>query len=541
MRMRSLLVVSIATVATACGGPSGGNPDGGGDGDGSPGEPDAAEGPYRDFPSGPIIDTDGGAMTPPTAPDLFGDPQRGEPTGGPCLIEPEVGTLFPNNWLRPRFSWTATGGHNLFELRLTTPTQIDPLIVYTTATRWTMPAAMWAGLSAHSVDTPITVTIRGLTWNGTAVTAGPARGSTGDIAIAPVDAPGAIVYWTTTGGSALRGFHVGDETVRDIVRPGNAVAGTQCVGCHSSTPDGDFVGFSASPNGGNGDPTKLDLRAADGTGGEPGFLTPSARTLMARQNQEQPAFSPLHWQAGDRIAVTMFPVNNRFEIMWTDLEAASTAQGAGWGVLARTGDADQAAYASFFHASDRLLYVSAPTVSSGVTVTQGDLATIPYGARAGGTSTDIAGAATTEFNEYYPTLAPDDRYIAYNRVGSGQSSYNNPQAEVFVIPTAGGTPVRLAANDPPACSGRTSPGVTNSWPKWAPAVGEVGGKRYYWLTFSSTRSGSTPQLYVTPVVDEGGTLRTFPALYLWNQPATENNHTPAWDDFDIVIGGPPAR
>ena len=30
--------------------------------------------------------------------------------------------------------------------------------------------------------------------------------------------------------------------------------------------------------------------------------------------------------------------------------------------------------------------------------------------------------------------------------------YFNPSAEVWVIPSAGGTAVRLAANDPPACT-----------------------------------------------------------------------------------------
>ena len=160
---------------------------------------------------------------------------------------------------------------------------------------------------------------------------------------------------------------------------------------------------------------------------------------------------------------------------------------------------------------------------------------MPYGNRAGGAATKIPGASTTAFNEYYPTFSPDDRFVAFNRVTDGQSSYNNAQAEVWVIATAGGAPVRLAANDPPSCSGKVSPGVTNSWPKWAPGTADVAGKRYYWVTFSSTRSaGGNPQLYVTPVVDDGTTLATYPALYLWNQPVAENNHTPAWDNFAIL-------
>ena len=97
------------------------------------------------------------------------------------------------------------------------------------------------------------------------------------------------------------------------------------------------------------------------------------------------------------------------------------------------------------------------------------------------------------------------------------------------------TPLRLDANDPPQCAGVTSPGVTNSWPKWAPEVGTSGSRRFYWLTFSSTRTGGRPQLFITPVVDDGEAVRTYPALYLWNQPADENNHTPAWDVFDIPV------
>ncbi len=498
---------------------------------------DAFAGPWSDFPMTPIIDPGGSAPT--DSGTLFGDPMTGAATGGPCLFEPEVGTIYPRNWIRPRFTWIPGANENLFELRITTPTQVNPLVVFTTATTWTMPAGLWMGLQTHSVDTPLTVSIRGAVFDGTVLTSGPEHGTSGDISIAPVDAPGAIVYWTTTGGTLLRGFSIGDEIVKDIITPTDA--GSKCVGCHSSTPDGKFVGFSSSQNPGNGDPTTLGLLSSDGTHTAPAFLTASAQTLMARQNQEQPVFSKMHWQAGDHTAVTMYPTGGRFEMMWTDLEATATDQNVGWGIIARTGDAtnntpNAAAYASFAHTSDTLLYVSAPSVSSGVTTSHGNLMTVPYNNRAGGTASPIVGADTATYNEFYPTFSPDDTYVAFNRVADGQSSYNNAASEVWIIPTAGNTtPTRIAANDPPACTGKVSPGVTNSWPKWAPAATDDGGRRYYWLTFSSTRgTGGNPQLYVTPVIDDGTQLLTYPALYLWNQPATENNHTPAWDNFSIL-------
>jgi hypothetical protein len=501
---------------------------------GDAGPLDAFEGPFSDFPQDPFIDPTGGAP-PVETPGLFGDPSTGAQTGGPCLVEPEVGTLYPQNWLRPRFTWIPAAGENIFELRLSAGNQVNQLVVYTSQTTWTMPASIWLGLTEHTIDAPITVSIRGATLSGTTFTGGPALGSKGTIAIAPAKATGAIVYWTTTGGTKLRGFTIGEETVHDIVSPTGAGGSTQCVGCHSSTPDGAYVGFSASTASNDGNPSELKLVSSDGNNTTPPFISTSAQTLMARSQQQAPTFSKQHWVDGDHIAVTMLPLNAKTEMVWTDLETGSTAEGTGWGVLARTGDTNSAASATFARTTDTLLYTSNTTVGSGVTGTDGDLRTIPFSNRAGGASTKVTGASETAFNEYYGTFSPDDKLIAFNRVAAGASSYNNPSAEVYVIPAGGGTAVRIAANDPPSCSGKASPGVTNSWPKWSPGTMASGTKQYYWLTFSSTRSpGANPQLYVTPVITQGTVISTFPSLYLWNQPPAENNHTPAWDDFAIV-------
>ena len=42
------------------------------------------------------------------------------------------------------------------------------------------------------------------------------------------------------------------------------------------------------------------------------------------------------------------------------------------------------------------------------------------------------------------------------------------------------------------------------------------------------------QLFMTVIVKpEAGLLQTYPAVYLWNQPANVSNFTPAWDVFKI--------
>jgi hypothetical protein len=267
------------------------------------------------------------------------------------------------------------------------------------------------------------------------------------------------------------------------------------------------------------------------------FLSASAAALLARTQQQLPHFSAQHWSPGDRVVISMY----QNEIIWTDLEATSQAQGTGWGVLARSGDSLHADYASFDHSGNRVLYVSTSTVAAGVIAPDGLVRTIPWNSRAGGASTAVAGASDPAYNQYYPVFSADDRLIAFNRVPTGQTSYNDPLAEVFVVDAAGGTPVRLAANDPPVCLGVVSPGIDNSWPRWSPAAASANGKTYYWLTFSSNSNASqrlagsgSPQLYVTGIVVDGsGNVTTYPALYLWNQPANQHNHTPAWDVFQL--------
>jgi hypothetical protein len=141
--------------------------------------------------------------------------------------------------------------------------------------------------------------------------------------------------------------------------------------------------------------------------------------------------------------------------------------------------------------------------------------------------------------------------VVFDRVPAGGVMYANPEAELFVVPAAGGTASRLAANDPPKCSGSASPGVNNHWAKWAPApvLAPDGSRKYYWLIFSSNRYGTPPvlandktlvqvsQLYATAIVIDQTTraLTTYPAIYLWNQSAATLNTTPAWDPFKIPV------
>src|SRR5262249_40401712 len=157
--------------------------------------------------------------------------------------------------------------------RIHADNQINDLVVYTTATEWFMPAAMWDGLRMHSAGAAMTVTIKGGTFDGQNLT-NVSLGASGPLSIAPVDAPGTIVYWPpTSGGShqadpALKGVHLGDEWVSLVLTPpmmNPPDSGTyQCLGCHPSTPDGVYVTVSARDHNPGGPPTNIALRTADG-------------------------------------------------------------------------------------------------------------------------------------------------------------------------------------------------------------------------------------------------------------------------------------
>jgi hypothetical protein len=238
-----------------------------------------------------------------------------------------------------------------------------------------------------------------------------------------------------------------------------------------------------------------------------------------------------HWEPGDYTVVTM---QNNADLSWVDLAATSAATATG--IIPRTGDSNGAGAPAWSHDGNTIAYVSTNALVTGrLDDGPADLYTVPYNNRMGGTASPVMGASEMAYEEYYPIYAPDDAWLAFDRIPTNTQMYNQPLAEVFVIPSGGGTPTRLAANDPPMCTGKTSPGVTNSWPKWAPQASTAsGGRTFYWIVFSSTRDeNGNPQLYVTPVVVTGGAVTTYQALYLWNQPAAENNHTPAWDVFKI--------
>ena len=628
-----------------------------------------------DFPSTPLVDPLG---RPPGNPaTLFAAPAAGGTTGAPCLVEPADGSLYPKNWLRPRVYWTrGASSQTVFEVRVHSDAETNDLVVYTTNNYYALDPSLWeaiakgqlddaGGLSVgHLVGASLTYTVRGADAAGTTS----AVSNSAKIFIAPAIADGALVYWTTANfdnnatNTTLQGFHVGDEgtttalassqvaqTVRgEPADGGNLTPQFQqvfCIGCHSATPDGQYVSFTAQWPW----PIALASIQAGSAGARPPWLSNGAVQNLSPDMKDQystyyappavnqvmlgvSAFSPAHYQTGDRILVSSIGASWNStsltdpgaatgvvsQLAWFDLEwnnavtsaggivdaglpvatPCNTTAGAqqscvpapqstngGWGIIQRTGDSNSAGSPSWSHDVDgQTDFIAYSSTNVGTKdgrmdcttakVCTSDVYVVPYGGRAGsaggvgGTAKALAGASDAQYNEYYPAWSPDDRFIAYNRVPAGTGMYDQPKAEVYVVPFAGGqggTPVAVTEPfPPPACTNPFPAGVENTLPKWAPnpvAPGADGGgapvpqvdadgNTFYWITFSSIRSplaelnASTnkpkQQLYVVGlVVDKQGAVHPYAPIYLWNQSYTVNNLIPAWGEFSVPPGEVP--
>lgn len=469
-----------------------------------------------------------------------------------CISEPASDAMIPRNWTPLFIEFAPKIGQNTFEIKIEVDNQPNPLVVYTTKYQYQMPPSMWLGLTSASAGHDVDITIRSIKYENGMITDGPYLSATSKVHIAPIDAPGSVVYWAydpVTKGTAFRGFNVGDTAPKVVLTPetaGTNAGGKQtgCVSCHASSPDGKVMFYSSD------DPPgfyrSVDARLV--TGGKPDtmMISDSAFALLGRHRQLAPLLSPAHYSANDAVVITTYVQDPsiKSELIWTDLHAADMN---GWGVIARNGDPRNPTSATWSHDGKDIAYVSSAGGQQGVIAeTTGqdqtmDIYVVPYNNRMGGAATPLPGASDPQKREFYPIYSPDDTFLAFNRSDTATSSYDQATAEIFLVPRAGGVPTRLKANDPQVCTGLKSPGIANSWSRWAPQAPLFNGMRYYWLVYSSKRrvaASLRPQLYISAILTkvENGMetlVADYPGVYVGTQSATESNHTPVWDYFVV--------
>jgi len=108
------------------------------------------------------------------------------------------------------------------------------------------------------------------------------------------------------------------------------------------------------------------------------------------------------------------------------------------------------------------------------------------------------------------------------------SSYDHCRAELWLVPAAGGTAIRLNNANGPVDA------VANSWPTYGVSAG-----RYQWIAFSSRRdygvlhTGTPPEPQIWIAALDGGKLLqgqdgSYAALWLPYQELTSGNHIARW-------------
>jgi hypothetical protein len=432
----------------------------------------------------------------------------------PSIVYPPSGVIVPPNMNALELHFIPASGQTLFKLTFTGPT--STLVVYTGCTAvgggcvYATDSGFWTNLIPYARGTvPVTYTITGV--NGTT------PGSVGvsasrTITFSQQDLTGGIYYWNTAG--AIERFDFGYPTVpaKPYITPPQAGA-LVCVGCHVVSRQGSLIAVGK------------DIPA------------PAPYTVFDVATTT--AYSP----AGAAIAGT-----SNFSSFSPDGNHLLTSDGAkiGWqelytGSIVNPTVVSSGTMPDWSPDGSHMVYakpnMSLPFGFPNPGVASASLETLHFNGL--GWDTPATLVPYNGQNNYYPAYSPTGDWVIFNRSPSNANSFSNaapdqdagtaPDGELWVVPSLGGTAVRLdAANNPGNCA----------WPKWAPVVQDYYAGKLMWLTFSSDRAyglrlatGAQTQLWMIgfdPSKASSGGDPSAPAFWLPFQDLTSGNHIAQW-------------
>ena len=478
-----------------------------------------------------------------------------DPTGAAATVgqnaqlSAAIGVLYPpDNAMAPRdfapitVQWKYTGATaNTFIVRFETEeAEID---VIGDAAKWdvgqgydvTIPQSIWAELFQYPDHPDWTVRVIAANVVNQKVVGTMQASKPLTFHVTNQKVGGAIYYWNTTL-ATVRVLESGTLTPKSM--PGITGGMFGCTGCHSVSPDGSTVAVSSFIGSGMASMGMQLLTGKSGTA--PSWLSPKAASAIAGSFTIAAAFSPSYFSNTSKWLVV--PASGV-------LKSVNLLTGASY-KLVQSGDLGQQAFPTWSPNGETVVYASASNVGNGFS---GSVATslysVPFGdgvdAGKGGIATPIVGADEPGIFHYYPAYTPDGAFIVYNRAdpagpacpssggggpasGGGATTYDNCNAEVWMIAANGGTAIRLDnANQ------STDP-LTNSWPTFGNVTGQ-----YYWMAFSSRRdygflhtgAPASPQVYIAAVDPQkllNGQDGSFAALWLPGQDISSGCHIARW-------------
>jgi hypothetical protein len=492
---------------------NGSNPGGGDGGSGSNGGGDGGT------PAQPIIIT---CPSCPTFPPLgAGSGSVPACTGSavdPQLVYPPDGVLLPPNMNVIEIQFMPGSGNSIFEIDFensVSDVRIETPCNAITNTRGTptggcsfdLDAAEWNDIAmSNAGGGPVHVTVRGAPSTLSCVIGSNTR----QILFASQPLSGGIYYWQSvtqggvagnTGGIFRKDFGDPSPTPEPFLTPGNL---NKCVGCHYLSRDGLKMVFGDDDADSDDELGDDNFFTYDILAGSAGNMQLSTKGFAAWRGSGHDEFV-----VSDGVGQGMQPELVPF--LGSNGQADGNAITFGSGsAFARCGGGPNAVCARItnpdWSADGSTLYFTLTTVITNITgsagtynnkddihATNGSIWSVSVsGSGAFGTPTEVVTPASALENDYYPAIAPDNATLIFDRaLGSGSAvsgnaslatldSYSNPGATLYAMSAAGGTPVALANTN-------FGPGLTNSWPRWSPAVQTYGTKHIAWITFSSTR------------------------------------------------------
>jgi hypothetical protein len=436
-------------------------------------------------------------------------------TGGPTIVYPPDGVLMPPNVQALAIQFIPAAGQNAFQITFNAPGQT--LVVYTGCTSVgggcsyaTDTTDFWGSLVDYARGAgPVTFSIAGVNTSSPGAVAVSASQT---ISFSDQSLSAGVYYWNT--GGYIQRFDWGYPTVApEIWLTGPQAGAFECVGCHVLSRQGNLASVGQDIPGGVFKIWDVATTTSQ-TGDDGGIVGGVSGSFFS--------FSPdgtlLLESAGS--GIYLLDVLSGY-INPTPMIGSGTMPD--W-----SPDGMNLIYAE----SSQQTFFGDPTGVDSAAINKA-----PYLGGAFGSSTALV--PFTGANNYYPTIDPTGTWVAFNKSPANNDSYENigladggvpGDGELWVVPLAGGTPIRLSA--------ATDPGAI-SWPKWAPVVNNYGnGQQVMWLTFATQRAyglkipeNQVSQLWMVgfdPAKAAAGQDPSFPAFYLPFQDSTSGNHIAQW-------------